>query len=128
MFKAEARDEIKIMDGAVTLTHMTASKGMIKLREVDMIDIDHPLNKAAFRDILNHGHSRYPVYERMKHNIRGYVLVKDFVVFDHDSGLTIRKIPKDQTVMKPMVCVSENMPMLELLNEFQKEKKHIALV
>merc|ERR1712194_166542 len=116
------------MDGAVTLTHMTASQGMIALRSVDMIDIDAPLNKQAFQDILTHGHSRYPVYERMKHNIRGYVLVKDFVVFDHDSGLTIKKIPKEKAVMKPMVCVSEDIKMLELLNEFQRHRKHIALV
>merc|ERR1712039_306666 len=92
--------------------------------------IDQPLNKQAFKDILCHGHSRYPVYERMKHNIRGYVLVKDFVVFDHDSGLTIKKIPKDREpkILKDMVCVSEDIKMLELLNEFQRHKKHIALV
>merc|ERR1711920_31405 len=37
-------------------------------------------------------------------------------------------LPKDRNVMKPMVVVKEDIKMLELLNVFQRKKKHIALV
>merc|ERR1712232_1500648 len=77
-------------------------------------------------------------------NVRGYVLVKDFIVVEADKGLTVRQAneqryesiraskssnPKQTTgPFHHMVCVPPTLHMLDVLNRFQGKKKHIALV
>jgi len=75
--------------------------------------------------IDSRGHSRLPVYDTNKHNIRAFILVKNLIVYDPDDNRPLREmIP---LMMKP-VLVKPGMKLLDLLNKFQEHRTHFAVV
>jgi len=122
-FMVQERDEIKIMHGVMQLTHLTAGDGYKPLSEVDMLEYSMQLNKSSMEKILENGHSRLPVYCENKHNVRGFLLAKKMIVIGPDSGAKVSDVD-----VAPMVLVPPDIPMFDLLNKFQSERCHIALV
>eukprot|EP00929_Paragymnodinium_shiwhaense_P119845 TRINITY_DN91757_c0_g1_i1.p1 TRINITY_DN91757_c0_g1~~TRINITY_DN91757_c0_g1_i1.p1 ORF type:complete len:619 (-),score=131.42 TRINITY_DN91757_c0_g1_i1:44-1900(-) len=127
VFKLQERDELKIMNGAMTLAHTTASDVMVPMNRVTMLECTAPLNHDRLREIDKMGFSRLPVYERSKHNIRGFFLVKSLIRFlkvgdEHDSKCV------GSMQLRDMVLATPDINLLDLLNKFQEEKCHIALV
>ncbi|XP_043707997.1 DUF21 domain-containing protein At2g14520-like isoform X1 [Telopea speciosissima] len=117
------RDETTIIGGALELTEKTAKDAMTPLSETFAIDINAKLDRDLMKLILEKGHSRVPVYYEQPVNIIGLILVKNLLTI-HPSdkvpvkNVTIRKVPK----------VPENMPLYDILNEFQKGHSHMAVV
>lgn len=126
VFKQQERDEIKIMHGVMNLTHMTAQEALVPLSKTYMLSTTAALNRDTFKDIDKHGHSRVPVYEGNKHNVRGFLLVKKLILVQHeaDKNNNIGAALKLNT----MTLVPPTMLMLSLLNKFQEDKCHLALV
>jgi len=122
-FLVQERDEIKIMHGVMKLTHMRAVEGYRPLSETDMLESSEPLTRELLQSILEKGHSRLPVYCENKHNVRGFILSKKMIVITPDDGSKVSNIE-----ISPMVLVSPEIPMLDLLNKFQSERCHIALL
>ncbi|KAM7517181.1 hypothetical protein LguiA_006764 [Lonicera macranthoides] len=69
------------------------------------------------------GHSRVPVYSGNPANIMGLILVKNLLTVDPDDAVPLRKM-----IIRKIPRVSENMPLYDILNEFQKGHSHIAVV
>ncbi|KAH9623220.1 hypothetical protein KSS87_017368 [Heliosperma pusillum] len=116
-------DETTIITGALELTEKTAKDAMTLISKAFSLDLDANLNLETLNAIMAMGHSRVPVYYQNPLNMIGLVLVKNLLGVDPDEGIplrkmTIRKIPR----------VSENMPLYDILNEFQKGHSHIAAV
>ncbi|XP_074264056.1 DUF21 domain-containing protein At1g47330-like [Silene latifolia] len=116
-------DETTIITGALELTEKTAKDAMTLISKAFSLDLDANLNLETLNAIMAMGHSRVPVYYQNPLNMIGLVLVKNLLGVDPDEGvplrkMTIRKIPR----------VSENMPLYDILNEFQKGHSHIAAV
>jgi len=122
-FQVQERDEIKIMHGVMKLTHMTAADGVLSLTEVAMLEQGELLTKEKLQEILHWGHSRLPVFMGNKHNIRGFILAKKLIVVSPDDGKKVEKAD-----IQKMVVVPPDMGMLDLLNQFQSERCHIAIV
>merc|ERR1719215_1492881 len=74
-------------------------------------------------DILRMGHSRLPVFQGDKHNVRGFILAKTMIVVSPDGRSTVQDLGST-----PLVLVKPDIPMLDLLNKFQADRCHIALV
>jgi len=96
---------------------------MTPLCQTFAIDINAKLDRELLQEVLEKGHSRVPVYYEKKTNIIGLILVKNLlsVNADHEvpiKSVTIRKIPR----------VFEDMPLYDILNEFQKGHSHMAVV
>ncbi|KAA3476375.1 DUF21 domain-containing protein isoform X2 [Gossypium australe] len=90
-----------------------------------------------FRETLNKvmtmGHSRVPVYYGNPKNIIGLVLVKNLLTIDSEGPvplrkIIIRKIPRYRISSFFVILVSVDMPLYDILNEFQKGHSHIAVV
>ncbi|KMZ75445.1 CBS domain-containing protein, putative, expressed [Zostera marina] len=116
-------DETTIIAGALELTEKKACDAMTPISETFAIDINSKLNSDLMKLILDKGHSRVPVYYGQPTNIIGLILVKNLLkirIADEVpvNKVTIRKIPR----------VSENMPLYDILNEFQKGHSHMAVV
>ncbi|XP_042477080.1 DUF21 domain-containing protein At2g14520-like isoform X2 [Macadamia integrifolia] len=116
-------DETTIIAGALELTEKTARDSMTPLSETFAIDINAKLDRDLMKLILEKGHSRVPVYYEHPVNIIGLILVKNLLTIHPADevpvkNVTIRKIPK----------VPENMPLYDILNEFQKGHSHMAVV
>jgi len=122
-FVVQERDEIKIMHGVMKLTHMTAQDKVTSLSNVDMMEASQNLTRTTMDEILKSGHSRLPVYQGNKHNVRGFILAKTLIVVSPDGGHKVRDLD-----ITPLVLVNPDIPMLDLLNKFQADRCHIALV
>uniref|UniRef100_A0A0E0K865 CNNM transmembrane domain-containing protein n=1 Tax=Oryza punctata TaxID=4537 RepID=A0A0E0K865_ORYPU len=73
--------------------------------------------------IMTKGHSRVPIYSGSPNNIIGLILVKNLITCQPEDevpirNVTIRKIPR----------VSDDLPLYDILNEFQKGHSHMAVV
>ncbi|XAR71443.1 hypothetical protein NMG60_11028701 [Bertholletia excelsa] len=118
-----SHDETTIIAGALELTEKTARHAMTPLSETFAIDINAKLDRDLINLIMETGHSRVPVYYEQPKNIIGLILVKNLLFINPEKELpvknaTIRRIPR----------VSEDMPLYDILNEFQKGLSHMAVV
>ncbi|KAI4366372.1 hypothetical protein MLD38_022259 [Melastoma candidum] len=116
-------DETTIIAGALELTEKTAKDAMTPISKAFSLDLDTHLNLEIINEIITVGHSRVPVYAINPTNIIGLILVKNLLAVHPKSAvplrkMTIRKIPR----------VPDDMPLYDILNEFQKGHSHIAVV
>ncbi|XP_057524522.1 DUF21 domain-containing protein At4g14240-like [Amaranthus tricolor] len=116
-------DETTIISGALDLTEKTAQEAMTPIESTFSLDVDSKLDWEAMGKILARGHSRVPVYSGNPKNIIGLLLVKTLLTVRPEtetpvSAVSIRRIPR----------VPADMPLYDILNEFQKGHSHMAAV
>ncbi|KAF9618363.1 hypothetical protein IFM89_000998 [Coptis chinensis] len=116
-------DETTIISGALDLTLKTAEEAMTPIESTFSLDVDSKLDWEAIGKILARGHSRVPVYSGNQKNIIGLLLVKSLLTVRAEtetsvSAVSIRRIPR----------VPADMPLYDILNEFQKGSSHMAAV
>ncbi|EYU46611.1 hypothetical protein ABFS82_04G025800 [Erythranthe guttata] len=116
-------DEATIISGALDLTEKTAEEAMTPIESTFSLDVNSKLDWEAIGKILARGHSRIPVYSGNARNIIGLLLVK--------SLLTVRaetETPVSSVSIRRMPRVPADMPLYDILNEFQKGSSHMAAV
>nr|GMD23636.1 DUF21 domain-containing protein At4g14240-like [Ipomoea batatas] len=116
-------DEATIISGALDLTEKTAEEAMTPIESTFSLDVNSKLDWEAIGKILARGHSRVPVYSGNPKNIIGLLLVKSLLTVRAEtetpvSAVSIRRIPR----------VPADMPLYDILNEFQKGSSHMAAV
>ncbi|KAK6913874.1 CNNM, transmembrane domain [Dillenia turbinata] len=116
-------DETTIISGALDLTEKTAEEAMTPIESTFSLDVNSKLDWEAMGKILARGHSRVPVYSGNPKNIIGLLLVKSLLTVRAEtetpvSAVSIRRIPR----------VPADMPLYDILNEFQKGGSHMAAV
>ncbi|KAH9609785.1 hypothetical protein KSS87_017096 [Heliosperma pusillum] len=116
-------DETTIISGALDLTEKTAEEAMTPIESTFSLDVHSKLDWEAMGKVLARGHSRVPVYSGNPKNIIGLLLVKSLLTVRAEtetpvSAVTIRRIPR----------VPADMPLYDILNEFQKGSSHMAAV
>ncbi|XP_030514631.2 DUF21 domain-containing protein At1g47330-like isoform X1 [Rhodamnia argentea] len=116
-------DETTIIAGALQLTEKTAKNAMTPISKAFSLDLDSTLNLDVLNAIITMGHSRVPVYSGVPANIIGLILVKNLLAVDPDDSVPLRKM-----MIRKIPRVSEDMPLYDILNKFQKGHSHIAVV
>ncbi|CDY32502.1 hypothetical protein BRARA_I05536 [Brassica rapa] len=116
-------EETMIISGALDLSEKTAEEAMTPIESTFSLDVTTKLNWETIGKILSRGHSRIPVYLGNPKNIIGLLLVKSLLTVRAEtetsvSSVSIRKIPR----------VPSDMPLYDILNEFQKGNSHMAAV
>ncbi|XP_027353604.1 DUF21 domain-containing protein At4g14240-like [Abrus precatorius] len=116
-------DETTIISGALDLTEKTAEAAMTPIESTFSLDVNSKLDWEAMGKILARGHSRVPVYSGNPKNVIGLLLVKSLLTVRPEtetpvSAVSIRRIPR----------VPADMPLYDILNEFQKGSSHMAAV
>ncbi|KAF6145268.1 hypothetical protein GIB67_041463 [Kingdonia uniflora] len=116
-------DETTIINGALDLTEKTAEEAMTPIESTFSLDVNSKLDWEAIGKILARGHSRVPVYSGNPKNVIGLLLVKSLLTVRAEtetpvSAVSIRRIPR----------VPADMPLYDILNEFQKGSSHMAAV
>ena len=96
----------------------------IMTSRVDIVDLDIKTNyKNVLDAIIKSGYSRIPVYSGTRDNIKGLLYSKDLL--PHlDKPSTFRW----QSLVRQAYFVPETKMIDDLLNEFQENKVHLALV
>ena len=113
----ELEHELQILQNALDLPSIQARESMIPRNEVSGVDLETSIAELqqAFADS---GFSKLVVYQGDMDNIVGYVHAKD--LFDRPEAL------KD--ILLPTFLVPEPMPGDELLRQFLKRRRHLAVV
>ncbi|XP_019156456.1 PREDICTED: DUF21 domain-containing protein At1g47330-like isoform X2 [Ipomoea nil] len=117
------RNETTIIGGALELTERTAKDVMTPISNTFCLDLDGILDLETMSSIVTMGHSRVPVYHRYPTNIVGLILVKNLLAILPEDSIAVRKM-----MVGKIPRVSEDMPLYDILNEFQKGHSHMAVV
>ena len=109
-----------MLEGVIRMAGMTVADVMVPVRRMDMLDIDAPY-ETLLAQVIEDGHSRFPVYEGERDNIIGVLMSKDLLKLQRSPGLNLR------TLLRPAVFVPESKGLNELLREFRSNRSHLAM-
>lgn len=112
----------EIASRALELPHLTAADVMVPRQNVVVIPRGATLEQLR-RTLLEHTHSRLPVYDGVIDNVVGYVAVKDLLA----QSLEQQPIVVEE-VMRPPFFVPEVKGAVELLHEMRSEQVPFAIV
>jgi len=116
-------DEVTIIRGALDLKEKTVTDAMTPIDKVFMLEGDTRLTRGVMQEITRKGHSRVPVYSAQKNKILGQLLVKSLINVDPEENVRVADVP-----LRVLPSVATNVPLYDVLNEFQTGKSHMALV
>ncbi len=118
----EITEEKDILEGIVRFGNISAAE-IMKAR-VDVIDIDITADyNKVLSEIVEWGYSRMPIYENTPDNVKGVLYVKDLL-----PHLDCDKDFKWQELIRTPYFVPETKKIDDLLEEFQLNKIHMAIV
>ena len=116
-------DTLKMMEGAIAVADLTVGDVMVPRAQMVSLPVE-----ARFLDLMKQvvesGHSRFPVHGDNKDEILGILLAKDLlrgVVADNGPG-TVREL------LRPAVLIPESKKLNLLLKEFRLSRNHMAIV
>lgn len=115
--------EQEMIHGILEMTDKTVREVMVPRIDVVAIEASHSLSELIDL-VVEHGHSRIPVYEESMDNIVGVVYAKDLLRETARNGER-RKI---RTLMREPYFTPEVKHVGELLKEMQERKVHMAVV
>lgn len=118
----ELTEEKEMLQGIIGLYNKTADE--IMTPRTDIADLDIQTNfKELIQYIIEVGYSRIPVYSGNQDDIRGILYSKDLL-----PNLNKHAEFRWQTLIRPAFFVPENKKIDDLLEDFRKNKIHMAIV
>lgn len=110
-----------MLSGALDVANQTVADIMVPRSKMDMLDIGRPLSDVL-PEIIETGHSRFPVYEGDRDNIVGILLAKDLLLALSNPQLDLRPL------VRPAVFIPETKRLNILLRDFRSSRNHLAIV
>lgn len=116
-------DTLRTMEGAMAIATMTVGDAMIPRSQMVALSID-----ATYGDVMaqvvESGHSRFPVHGEDKDEILGTLLAKDLLrgVVPGAEDVRVREL------LRPAVLIPESKRLDVLLREFRQSRNHMAIV
>jgi putative hemolysin len=118
---SRTREEHMILEGIVTFGAKDVQQIMTPRTDIVPVWWSDSFEEVL-HTITEAGYSRYPVYKDSPDKIEGFLFVKDIIPH-------IDQVQCDwQTLVRPPFFVPENKKIDDLLQSFQKEKVHLAIV
>ncbi len=118
----QSLEEKKMLAGIVSIVSTEVKDIMIPRMDIVAIDLQLDFDEVK-QVIIDSGYSRIPVYEQTSDNVKGVLYIKDLL-----SKISQGADFKWQESMRPAYFVPENKKINDLLDEFQSNKVHIAIV
>ena len=116
-------DTLKRLDGALSVSEMTVSDVMVPRGQMVSLAAGSSFLELM-QDVVESGHSRFPVHGEDKDEILGILLAKDLL-----RGVTIDNGPQDiHGLIRPAVLIPESKKLSVLLKEFRQSRNHMAIV
>ncbi len=114
-------DEIRMIKGIFDLDNTMAKEIMTPRVDIKGVDISMPLQDVK-KHFISTGFSRVPVFKNRIDEIKGIIFAKDFLDDKKLSESTLKEF-----IHKP-IFIPETKYIDELLEEFQKQGNHIAVI
>ena len=110
-----------MISGALEVANQTVADIMVPRSKMDMLDIGKPLAELL-PEIIETGHSRFPIYETDRDNIIGILLAKDLLLSLTNPSIDLRSL------VRPAVFIPETKRLNVLLHDFRSSRNHLAIV
>ena len=110
-----------MLEGVIRMSDGSAGDVMVASPRMDMIEISDAFEEMLHQ-VIDIGHSRYPVYENTTDNIIGILHSKDLIKLQRAPELNIRAL------LRAVVFVPESKNLIDLLREFRRNRNHMAIV
>jgi CBS domain containing-hemolysin-like protein len=112
----------ELLERSLEMAQKTARQVMVPRNQVKFLDVEEPLDKCV-ADARAAGHTYLPVCRGNLDEVEGVVNVKD--LFFLLSKGELRSLAQ---VQRPVLYVPEHVTLEQLLNEFRRRKRQMALV
>ena len=122
-----AADTLRMMEGAIAVSDLTVGDVMIPRAQMIALSADERF-LTLMKQVVESGHSRFPVHGEHRDEILGILLAKDLlrgVVADHDPAHGTGKV---RELLRPAVLIPESKKLNVLLREFRQSRNHMAIV
>ncbi|SCY35968.1 protein involved in gliding motility GldE [Nonlabens sp. Hel1_33_55] len=114
-------EEQQLLQGIVSFG-LTDTKNVMRNR-TDVFALDENLTfKEIIPQVVDNGYSRIPVFKESVDNITGILYVKDLLPYIDRKNFEWTKL------LREAYFVPENKKLDDLLQDFQEQKKHLAIV
>ena len=116
------KEEKEMVEGIFYLNEQNAEDLMTPRARIVWLSV-HDSDEENWRRIAGSGHSQFPVYVGTRDNVLGMVSVKALW-----ANLSLAGSADLRALVTPPLYVREDMPASQLIGEFKRTGKHIALV
>lgn len=115
---------LQMFDGALKLQELQVRDAMIPRAQI--ITIEQNLSFSQIVDlVVQSGHSRFPVVGENKDEVLGILLAKDLLAYTSPNNPNTFKI---NTTMRSPFIIPESKRLSSLLQDFQDNRSHLAVV
>ena len=116
-------DTLRMMEGAVNIAEMTVGDVMVSRAQMVALPADGRF-LDLMKQVVESGHSRFPVHGEDKDEILGILLAKDLL-----RGVVADNGPASiHALLRPAVLIPESKNLNVLLREFRQSRNHMAIV
>jgi len=113
----------RVLIGNVLKVHdRNASDVMVPRVDIIAFDIERPFDELV-KLMIEHGHSRVPVYRETLDDVIGFVHVKDVL-----APVAERRSVKLAPLLRKVLVVAPSLPVFDLLVQMRQTRTHIAMV
>jgi magnesium and cobalt transporter len=113
----------RVLIGNVLKVHdRNAADVMVPRGDIIAFDIDRPFDELV-KLLIEHGHSRVPVYCETLDDVLGFVHVKDVL-----APVADRRPGKVAPLLRKVLVIAPSLPVFDLLVQMRQTRTHIAMV
>src|ERR1051325_10245731 len=113
----------RVLIGNILKGHdRTAADVMVPRVDIVALDVDQPFTEVI-KCMVEHGHSRVPVYRETLDDVIGFVHVKDVL-----APVADRRPVKLTRLLRKVLFVAPSVPILDLLVQMRQARTHMAMV
>jgi magnesium and cobalt transporter len=113
----------RFLIGNILQVHeLNAADVMVPRVDIVALDVEQPFSEVV-RCMVEHGHSRVPVYRATLDDVIGFVHVKDVL-----APVADRRPARLERLLRKVLYVAPSLPILDLLVQMRQARTHIAMV
>ena len=115
-------EALSMIEGVLSFSEQSVRDVMVQRSQITVLKLEDSIEKWL-PQLIETGHSRFPVIGDDKDDIKGILLAKDLLRYFHQpADFDVKK------VLRPVVFVPESKPLNALLRDFRASKTHMAIV
>ncbi len=120
-------EALGMIEGALQVGEMQVRDIMIPRAQMVVVTENVP-PEAFVAEVIESGHSRFPVIGDSRDEVRGILLAKDLLAYFAKDTRDTRDVFDMDDVMRPAVFIPESKRLNVLLKEFRQSRNHMAIV
>jgi magnesium and cobalt transporter len=114
-------DALAMIEGVLQVSELHARDIMVPRSQMYVVDI-HDAPETFLPQVIESGHSRFPVIGESRDDVIGILLAKDLLRYFAGQEFNVREM------LRPAVFIPESKRLNVLLKDFRRNRNHMAIV